>query len=140
MPGDEDAGPAAHADGEAGLARVAEGRFRADLFYRLNVFPLALRPLRERAEDIAPLAFALLLRHAPKGKTIPWISDAALAMLKLHGWAGNVRELENVVRRALLVEAMTGGLAGFGRAGFSAGRLAAGCARHAHAVRASWPH
>ncbi len=82
---------------------VAEGRFRADLFYRLNVFPLALRPLRERAEDIAPLAFALLLRHAPKGKSIPWISDAALAMLKLHGWPGNVRELENVVRRALLL-------------------------------------
>ena len=82
---------------------VAEGRFRADLFYRLNVFPLALRPLRERAEDIAPLAFALLLRHAPKGKCIPWISDAALAMLKLHGWPGNVRELENVVRRALLL-------------------------------------
>jgi two-component system response regulator FlrC len=79
---------------------VAEGRFRADLFYRLNVFPLALRPLRERAEDIAPLAFALLLRHAPKGKSVPWISDAALAMLKLHGWPGNVRELENVVRRA----------------------------------------
>jgi two-component system response regulator FlrC len=82
---------------------VAEGRFRADLFYRLNVFPLALRPLRERAEDIAPLAFALLLRHAPKGKSVPWISDAALAMLKLHGWPGNVRELENVVRRALLL-------------------------------------
>ena len=82
---------------------VAEGRFRADLFYRLNVFPLALRPLRERAEDIAPLAFALALRHAPQGKAVPWISDAALAMLKLHGWPGNVRELENVVRRALLL-------------------------------------
>ena len=82
---------------------VAEGRFRADLFYRLNVFPLALRPLRERAEDIAPLAFALALRHAPQGKAVPWLSDAALAMLKLHGWPGNVRELENVVRRALLL-------------------------------------
>ncbi|HCF24407.1 MULTISPECIES: sigma 54-interacting transcriptional regulator [unclassified Novosphingobium] len=82
---------------------VAEGRFRADLFYRLNVFPLALRPLRERVEDIAPLAFALVLRHTAPGKPIPWISDAALAMLKLHGWPGNVRELENVVRRALLL-------------------------------------
>ncbi|MFM5950257.1 MAG: sigma 54-interacting transcriptional regulator, partial [Novosphingobium sp.] len=82
---------------------VAEGRFRADLFYRLNVFPLALRPLRERVEDIAPLAFALVLRHTTPGKPIPWISDAALAMLKLHGWPGNVRELENVVRRALLL-------------------------------------
>ena len=82
---------------------VAEGRFRADLFYRLNVFPLALRPLRERTEDIAPLAFALALRHAPAGRPVPWIADAALAMLKLHGWPGNVRELENVVRRALLL-------------------------------------
>ena len=82
---------------------VAEGRFRADLFYRLNVFPLSLKPLRERADDIAPLAFALALRHAPQGKAMPWISDAALALLKTHGWPGNVRELENVVRRALLL-------------------------------------
>lgn len=82
---------------------VAEGRFRADLYYRLNVFPLALRPLRERADDIAPLAFAMLLRHAPQGQVTPWISDAALAMLKMHGWAGNVRELENVMRRAILL-------------------------------------
>lgn len=82
---------------------VAEHRFRADLFYRLNVFPLTLRPLRERAEDIAPLAFAMALRHAPAGRPAPWFSDGALAMLKLHGWPGNVRELENVVRRALLL-------------------------------------
>ncbi|MCK9542286.1 MAG: sigma 54-interacting transcriptional regulator [Novosphingobium sp.] len=87
---------------------VAEGRFRADLYYRLNVFPLALRALRERPEDIAPLAFALALRHTPPrlgngARAVPWFSDAALAMLKLHGWPGNVRELENVVRRALLL-------------------------------------
>ncbi len=82
---------------------VAEGRFRADLFYRLNVFPLALRPLRERAEDIAPLAFALALRHAPAGRNVPWLSDGALGLLRLHGWPGNVRELENVIRRALLL-------------------------------------
>ena len=82
---------------------VAEGRFRADLYYRLNVFPLTLRPLRERAEDIAPLAFALALRHAAPGKAMPWISDAALDVLRLHSWPGNVRELENVVRRALLL-------------------------------------
>jgi two-component system response regulator FlrC len=82
---------------------VAEGRFRADLFYRLNVFPLTLKPLRDRADDIAPLAFALALRHAPQGKAIPWISEAALSLLKVHGWPGNVRELENVVRRALLL-------------------------------------
>jgi two-component system response regulator FlrC len=82
---------------------VAEGRFRPDLYYRLNVFPLALRPLRERAEDIAPLAFALMMRHTPAGAPLPWISDTALAMLKLHGWPGNVRELENVMRRAMLL-------------------------------------
>ncbi len=82
---------------------VQEGRFRADLFYRLNVFPLALTPLRERPEDIAPLAFSLLLRHSPQGIPAPWINDAALALLAQHGWPGNVRELENVVRRALLL-------------------------------------
>jgi two-component system, response regulator FlrC len=82
---------------------VTEGRFRPDLFYRLNVFPLGLRPLRERADDIAPLAFAMLLRHTPQGRGIPWLSEAALAMLRLHGWPGNVRELENVMRRALLL-------------------------------------
>ncbi len=82
---------------------VAEGRFRADLFYRLNVFPLGLKPLRERAEDIAPLAFALMLRHTPNARAIPWISEGALTMLRMHGWPGNVRELENVIRRALLL-------------------------------------
>jgi len=82
---------------------VQEGRFRADLYYRLNVFPLTLKPLRERNEDVAPLAFALVLRHSPAGSPAPWLSDAALAMLKHHGWPGNVRELENVVRRALLL-------------------------------------
>ena len=82
---------------------VAEGRFRADLFYRLNVFPLTLRPLRERVQDIAPLAFAMLLRHTAPGKALPWLSQSALAVLKLHGWPGNVRELENVIRRALLL-------------------------------------
>ncbi|MDE8651137.1 sigma-54 interaction domain-containing protein [Novosphingobium album (ex Liu et al. 2023)] len=82
---------------------VAEGRFRADLFYRLNVFPLSLRPLRERPDDIAPLAYAMALRHAPDPTLVPCFSEAALAMLKLHSWPGNVRELENVVRRALLL-------------------------------------
>ncbi|WP_156842472.1 sigma-54 interaction domain-containing protein [Novosphingobium aquimarinum] len=82
---------------------VAEGRFRADLFYRLNVFPLSLRSLRERADDIAPLAFALALRHSPETGRAPCFSEASLAMLKMHQWPGNVRELENVVRRALLL-------------------------------------
>jgi two-component system response regulator FlrC len=82
---------------------VAEGRFRADLYYRLNVFPLALRALRERPDDVAPLAFAMALRHCPPQRTIPWLTDSALALLRDHSWPGNVRELENVIRRALLL-------------------------------------
>lgn len=84
-------------------SEVEQGRFRADLYYRLNVFPLALRALRERPQDISALAFGMLLRHAPAGQNVPWIGDAALAMLKLHSWPGNIRELENVIRRALLL-------------------------------------
>jgi len=84
---------------------VEQGRFRADLYYRLNVFPMSLIALRERPADIAPLAFALLLRHSPDGAPAPWISDAALAMLRMHGWPGNVRELENVMRRAQVLAA-----------------------------------
>ncbi|MXP41567.1 helix-turn-helix domain-containing protein [Altererythrobacter soli] len=82
---------------------VEEGRFRADLYYRLNVFPMALSALRDRPADIVPLAFAMLLRHVPQGRTVPWIADAAVAMLKQHGWPGNIRELENVMRRALVL-------------------------------------
>ena len=82
---------------------VDEGRFRADLYYRLNVFPLTLTALCERRADIAPLAFAMLLRHAPAGAAVPWLGDHALAMLAAHPWPGNVRELENVIRRALLL-------------------------------------
>ncbi len=88
-------------------SEVEEGRFRADLFYRLNVFPLELSALRDRPADIAPLAFAMVLRHVPaqepQARPVPWISEAALAMLKAHAWPGNVRELENVMRRALLL-------------------------------------
>ncbi len=82
---------------------VEEGRFRADLFYRLNVFPMTLSALRERPADIIPLAFMMAMRHTPAGHPVPWISDAALEMLKLHGWPGNIRELENVMRRALVL-------------------------------------
>ena len=82
---------------------VAEGRFRADLYYRLNVFPIEMLPLRERRADIAPLAFPMVLRPVAKGDAVPWISDAALAVLGDYAWPGNVRELENVMRRALLL-------------------------------------
>lgn len=82
---------------------VAEGRFRADLYYRLNVFPLSLRALRERPDDVAPLAFAMVLRHSQPHRPMPWLSECALALLRSHGWPGNVRELENVIRRALVL-------------------------------------
>ena len=82
---------------------VGEGRFREDLYYRLNVFPLRLPALRDRSRDVAPLAFAMLLRHAPTDGKGRWIAPEALAMLRAHPWPGNVRELENVMRRALLL-------------------------------------
>lgn len=82
---------------------VQEGRFRSDLYYRLNVFALNVAPLQERQGDIAPLAFAMILRHQTKGDAIPWLSDDAIDLLCEHAWPGNVRELENVVRRALVL-------------------------------------
>lgn len=84
-------------------AEVEAGRFREDLLYRLNVFPLALPALRDRPGDIAPLAFAMLLRHAGAPGQPGWLSPDALAALEAHPWPGNVRELENVIRRAILL-------------------------------------
>ncbi len=82
---------------------VAEGRFRADLFYRLNVFPLALAPLAHRPLDIPLLAHAMALRHMGPGEEMIAFTDDAMALLAAHLWPGNVRELENVIRRALLL-------------------------------------
>lgn len=84
-------------------AEVAAGRFREDLMYRLNVFPLELAALRARRGDIAPLAFGMLLRHGCRPGMPGWISAGALAELEAHTWPGNVRELENVIRRAILL-------------------------------------
>ncbi len=83
-------------------AEIATGRFREDLFYRLNVFPLNTTALEARPEDIAPLAIALLRRHWKVGP-VPLFSRAAIDMLRFHSWPGNVRELENVVQRALVM-------------------------------------
>lgn len=80
---------------------VAAGRFREDLFYRLNVFPLALPPLRERPGDIVPLASRFIEQFEP-GKNIELAADAA-NLLQRHTWPGNVRELENVIQRALIL-------------------------------------
>ncbi len=82
---------------------VAAGRFRADLYYRLSVFPLATRALCERPGDVAALAAAMVVRHAGMRGQLPWISDEALAVLVRHDWPGNARELENVIQRALLL-------------------------------------
>ena len=82
---------------------VEGGRFREDLYYRLNVFPLRLPALRDRMRDIAPLAFAMLIRHGLNDGRARWIAADALAMLRAHPWPGTVRELENVMRRALLL-------------------------------------
>jgi two-component system response regulator FlrC len=80
---------------------VAEQRFREDLFYRLNVFPLHLPPLRERADDVAPLARHFIEAYAA-GEVIA-LSEKASLKLKEHTWPGNVRELENVMQRALIL-------------------------------------
>jgi DNA-binding NtrC family response regulator len=78
---------------------VRTGGFRADLYYRLAVFLLRLPPLRERREDIEPLALHFLARHAPGGRPPPRLSDAARGALLAHDWPGNVRELENAIVR-----------------------------------------
>lgn len=83
-------------------AEVAAGRFRADLYYRLSVFPLTTRALAERPGDIAALTAAMILRHAGTRTRIPFPTPQALALLQAHDWPGNVRELENVIQRALL--------------------------------------
>lgn len=83
--------------------QVDEGRFREDLYYRLNVFPLRLRPLRERKDDVLPLVMSLLVRRAPAGAGVPILTDAAKAKLLAHDWPGNVRELDNVIQRALIL-------------------------------------
>ena len=84
-------------------AEAAAGRFRADLYYRLAVFPLATVPLAERRQDIAQLAAAMILRHADPRRAVPWPTLDALDALQSYQWPGNVRELENVIQRALLL-------------------------------------
>ncbi|MDB6443586.1 MULTISPECIES: sigma-54 dependent transcriptional regulator [Pseudomonas] len=84
---------------------VAAGRFREDLYYRLSVFPLAWRPLRERTADILPLAERLLARHVNKMKhAAARLSPAAQACLVAYPWPGNVRELDNAIQRALILQ------------------------------------
>jgi formate hydrogenlyase transcriptional activator len=85
-------------------ADVRSGRFREDVFYRLNVFPIWLPPLRERKDDIPELAAHFLARFArDHGKPAREIPARTLRVLQSHDWPGNVRELQNVVERAVIV-------------------------------------
>jgi DNA-binding NtrC family response regulator len=84
---------------------IAEGRFREDLYFRLNVVELAVPALRDRVDDVLPLAAAFLAAaSAAAGRAVPTLSPSAVRALLGFSWPGNVRELENRVRRAVLVE------------------------------------
>ncbi|RLA99304.1 MAG: sigma-54-dependent Fis family transcriptional regulator [Deltaproteobacteria bacterium] len=83
---------------------VQKGNFRADLYYRLNVFPIYIPPLRERPSDIIPLADHFVLKYAKElGKKVQRISNDALSLLLSYSWPGNVRELQNCIERAVLL-------------------------------------
>jgi two-component system NtrC family response regulator len=83
---------------------VAEGAFREDLYYRLNVFPIRIPPLRERKEDIPRLAYHFLRLFCKEtGKRIEGFSDDALVLLMNHSWPGNVRQLKNTVERLVIM-------------------------------------
>ena len=83
---------------------VRTGRFRSDLFYRLNVFPVRLPPLRERPEDISLLAAHFCQKHGERfGRPISRIDRRTMKMLETYHWPGNVRELENVIERAVIL-------------------------------------
>src|SRR6267142_1614903 len=85
-------------------AAIAAGSFRSDLFYRLNVFPIEMPPLRERREDIPILAEYFIDRHARKaGKNIRGVNKKSMELLQSYLWPGNIRELQNVIERSLIV-------------------------------------
>ena len=81
---------------------VEKGLFREDLYYRLNVFPLQTKNLKDRKDDIFPIALKILEKHC-KEKQIPIISSEAQEVILNHDWPGNVRELENTLQRALVL-------------------------------------
>jgi len=86
---------------------VEEGKFREDLLYRINVFPIIVPPLRDRKSDIMSLAKTMVARHYLGESSVPSISREAKVLLENHAWQGNVRELENVIQRALIMMAGT---------------------------------
>jgi two-component system NtrC family response regulator len=87
---------------------VAEGKFQEDLFYRLNVIPIELPPLRERRDDIPALVDHFVKKHAQRtGRRIEKVEESALTGLQQYDWPGNVRELENTIERAVVLSADT---------------------------------
>ena len=89
------------------LSEISNGKFREDLFYRLNVFPLTTQHLAQRTDDIIPISSILLARHSMVLDDLPSIDDEAADILLSYNWPGNVRELENVLQRAIVLS--TGG-------------------------------
>jgi DNA-binding NtrC family response regulator len=86
-------------------ALVRDGRFRADLYFRLNVVPITVPPLRERSEDVPRLAEHFLVQACRHSGKVVRFSEAALVTLQLYEWPGNVRELENMVERLVIMSA-----------------------------------
>jgi transcriptional regulator with GAF, ATPase, and Fis domain len=83
---------------------VREGRFREDLFYRLNVFPIEVPPLRERREDISLLSWTFVKEFSNSmGKPVDEIADESIAALQAYHWPGNIRELRNIIERAMIL-------------------------------------
>jgi two-component system response regulator FlrC len=124
---------------------VAAGRFREDLYYRLNVFPLALSPLRARRDDVLPLAMQLLSGRCRPGERIPALSAEAAHLLLTYPWPGNVRELDNLLQRALILvngpvirpEHIQFELANEGTGSAGSGKIATLPVRTARAIKAT---
>ena len=85
------------------VEEVKNNKFRQDLYYRLNVFPIRTIDLSKREEDIIPITVAMIKKHCENKKEFPYLQEAAQETLKKHCWSGNVRELENVILRALVL-------------------------------------
>ena len=84
-------------------SEVNQSRFREDLYYRLNVFPLQTRNLSARKDDILPISIKILNKHYKENDAIPYMTNCARDLLLNHSWPGNVRELENTLQRALVL-------------------------------------
>jgi len=118
---------------------VEERRFRADLFYRLHVFPIALPPLRERVDDIPLLVWHFVRKFAERmNRQIDIVPEQAIEALKQHSWPGNIRELQNFIERAVILSsgpvlcAPLGDLKGSGGSQTSAARLTLADAERSH--------